>query len=252
MRLFTAGAGFQGCTRITLAQPAISFAITARGGVVGKKTIISLCDYTGIFTQPWRDAGYEALHVDPQRENNGTILDMMPSIRQAIIKGACFVAGFPPCTDVAVSGAAHFASKLESDKYCQAKAALVAEQCRMIGEIAGCPWFFENPVSVFSSIFGKPNFTFNPSDFGGYLPEDDKHPKWPEYIAERDAYPKKTCLWSGGGFELPEKRPVSVRPGYSDQHKKLGGKSLKTKNIRSATPRGFAKAIFEKYGACNA
>ena len=69
-----------------------------------------------------------------------------------------------------------------------------------------------------------------------------------EYIAARDAYPKKTCLWSGGGFELPDKKPVDCKPGYSDMHKKLGGKSLKTKNIRSATPRGFAKAVFEAYG----
>jgi len=214
------------------------------------KYIISLCDYTGIFTKPWRDAGYTAIHVDPQRENNGTILEMMPELRKAILSGnVAFVAGFPPCTDVAVSGAAHFASKLEKDKHCQSKAALVAEQCRMIGEISGAPWFFENPVSVFSSIFGKPQHSFNPFDFGGYLPEDDKHPDWPEYIAPRDAYPKKTCLWSGGGFEMPELKPVYVKPGFSDTHNKLGGKSLKTKNIRSATPRGFAKAIFEMYGS---
>jgi hypothetical protein len=32
--------------------------------------------------------------------------------------------------------------------------------------------------------------------------------------------------------------------GSSLQHRKLGGKSLKTKNIRSATPRGFAKAVY--------
>ena len=44
---------------------------------------------------------------------------------------------------------------------------------------------------------------------------------------------------------MPDKKPVDVEPGYSDQHKKLGGKSLKTKNIRSATPRGFAQAVFE-------
>ena len=43
---------------------------------------------------------------------------------------------------------------------------------------------------------------------------------------------------------MPDKKPVEVDAGYSDQHKKLGGKSLKTKNIRSATPRGFAKAVF--------
>jgi len=31
---------------------------------------------------------------------------------------------------------------------------------------------------------------------------------------------------------------------YSALHWKLGGKSLRTKNIRSATPRGFAQAVF--------
>lgn len=214
-----------------------------------KDIVISLCDYTGVATKPWRDAGYQAIHVDPQRDKNGTILEMMPIIRRAILSGrVAFVMGFPPCTDVAVSGAAHFEAKAAKDKHFQSKAALVAEQCRMIGELSGAPWFFENPVSVFASIFGKPDFSFHPYHFGGYLPEDDKHPLWPDYIKPRDAYPKKTCLWSGGGFELPETKPVEVNPGYSDQHKKLGGKSLRTKNIRSATPRGFAQAIFEKYG----
>ncbi len=211
--------------------------------------IISLCDYTGIFTKPWQDAGYSVLNVDPQREGSGTILEMVPLIREAILSGdVAFVAGFPPCTDLAVSGAAHFESKREKDKHFQSKAALVAEQCRMIGEISGAPWFFENPVSVLSSIIGKPNFSFNPYEYGGYLAENDIHPTWPEYIAPRDAYPKKTCLWSGGGFEMPRVKPVPVPVGYSDQHKKLGGRSIKTKNIRSATPRGFSLAVFEKYG----
>ena len=214
-----------------------------------KDTIISLCDYTGAATKPWRDAGYVAYHIDPQREANGTILEMMDYIRAAIKSDrVAFVMGFPPCTDVAVSGAAHFASKAEKDKHFQAKAALVAEQCRMIGEMSGAPWFFENPVSVFASIFGKPNYSFHPYEFGGYLPEDDVHPQWPGYIKPRDAYPKKTCLWTGGGFELPELKPVMIEDGYSDLHNKLGGKSLRTKNIRSTTPRGFAQAIFEKYG----
>ena len=43
---------------------------------------------------------------------------------------------------------------------------------------------------------------------------------------------------------MPAKLPVPVSDGYSKQHLKLGGKSMKTKNIRSATPRGFAKAVF--------
>jgi len=210
--------------------------------------IISLCDYTGIFTKPWRDAGYDAIHIDPQRDDNGTILEMMPVISEAIKSGrVVFVAGFPPCTDVAVSGARHFAAKRDADKHFQTKAALVAEQCRMVGELAQVPWFFENPVSVFASIFGSPTHTFSPHEFGGYLPECDEHPEWPEIIPPRDAYPKKTCLWSGCGFELPDKKqvePIKDFPGWT----KLGGKSLRTKNIRSATPRGFAQAVFEMYG----
>jgi hypothetical protein len=35
--------------------------------------------------------------------------------------------------------------------------------------------------------------------------------------------------------------------GLQRQVTALGGKSQKTKNIRSITPRGFAKALFEYY-----
>lgn len=218
-------------------------------------TIISLCDLTGVMVEPWVQAGYRAVLVDPQHETTRveggieklacTIVGAMPRLSEIIrTETVVFVAGFPPCTDVAVSGAAHFERKRLEDAHFQAKAALVAEQCRMLGLAAGAPWFFENPVSVFSGIFGKPDYTFHPYEFGGYLPEYDEHPLYPEYIAPRDAYPKKTCLWTGGGFVMPDKIPVHFGGGYSTQHSKLGGKSLKTKNIRSATPRGFAKAVF--------
>ena len=71
-----------------------------------------------------------------------------------------------------------------------------------------------------------------------------------EYINARDAYPKKTCLWTGNGFVMPDKMEVDTpkdengKALYSKQHSKLGGKSTKTKNIRSASPRGVMKAIY--------
>jgi hypothetical protein len=43
---------------------------------------------------------------------------------------------------------------------------------------------------------------------------------------------------------MPEPIPVQPELGFSRQHTQLGGKSLKTKNIRSATPRGFSRAVF--------
>ena len=156
-----------------------------------------------------------------------------------------FVFGFPECTDLAVSGAAHFASKRASNPFFQDEAMVLVRLVESLGAAFDCPWALENPVSVISTKWRKPDFKFHPYEFGGYLPENDAHPKYPEYIKPRDAYPKKTCIWHGGGFIEPIKKPVYVVPGYSDQHKKLGGKSIKTKNIRSATPRGFALAVFE-------
>lgn len=71
-----------------------------------------------------------------------------------------------------------------------------------------------------------------------------KQAHFPQYIKSRDSYPKKTCLWTGSGFVIPPLAPVSVLSGYSAQYKKLGGKSTKTKMIRSLTPRGFARAVY--------
>ncbi len=150
---------------------------------------------------------------------------------------------FPPCTDLAVSGARHFASKRERDPLFQEKAVATARIASNIGDALGVTYIIENPVSVLSSAWRKPNHSFNPWEYGGYLPENDAHPWFPMYIAPRDAYPKKTCLWTSDDFVMPEKKPVNLPDGYSTQQNKLGGKSAKTKLIRSLSPRGFFKAI---------
>lgn len=160
-------------------------------------TIISLCDLTGAMVAPWVEAGHRAVLVDPQHGTSrddgkieriaGTVLDAMPRLGEIIrTERVVLVAGFPPCTDVAVSGSRWFADKAAKDQHFQAKAALVAEQCRTLGMASGAPWFFENPASVFSSIFGKPCQTFHPWHFSQLEPAD--------------IYTKLTCLWTGGGL----------------------------------------------------
>jgi hypothetical protein len=203
-------------------------------------TVISLCDLTGHMVQPWIDAGYRAVLVDPQHGHSsndgsveriaGTVLDAAPRLSEIIrAEQVVFVAGFPPCTDVAVSGSRWFSTKAETDPHFQAKAALVAEQCRMTGMLAGAPWFFENPVSVFSSIFGKPDHTFNPCDFTGYCASDN--------------YTKKTCLWTGGGFVMPEPFKDGTL-GQPDNRIHACPPGPERANFRSATPLGFAHAVF--------
>ena len=227
------------------------------------KKAVFLYDYTGIMAQPWLDAGYECWCFDGQhkpgitREGNHVKVGMWfdayrtsDHVKEIVemVGSAEIVIGFPECTHLAVSGAAHFAKKLAENPAIQAEATELARMVMYVGEAFNCPWVAENPVSVLATTWRKPNHKFDPWEYGGYLPEDDIHPTYPEYIKPRDAYPKKTCLWSSDDFFMPKKLPVTVNSGYSDQHKKLGGKSLKTKNIRSATPRGFAKAVFEFNG----
>jgi len=226
--------------------------------------VISLYDYTGEAVKPWAKAGYECHCYDIQHD--GTKVDRFPSGGSIsylnadlqtlsnvvdlwysyVGKPVVFGMAFPVCTDMAVSGAAHFETKRKADPDFQEKAADYAKWCSYFFWNFSTPYFIENPVSVLSTLWRKPDYMFHPYEYGGYIPEDEaEHPVWPEYIAPRDAYPKKTCLWTGGGFKMPVPKPVVVEAGYSTQHRKLGGKSMKTKNIRSATPRGFAQAVFE-------
>ena len=227
------------------------------------KYVISLYDYTGEALKPWAEAGYQCHAFDIQHENKvietfeggGTIryryadlhdMSYLDSIFDWLSgRDVTFAMAFPVCTDLAVSGAAHFKRKAERDPLFQRKAANYAIWCAELFQALDCPYFIENPVSVLSTLWRKPDYKFHPYEYGGYIdPEQAEHPKWPDYIAPLDAYPKKTCLWTGGGFIMPVTSPVEPEQGHSRQHLKLGGKSMKTKNIRSATPRGFAQAVF--------
>lgn len=225
------------------------------------KKVVFLYDRSGLMAQPWLLAGYECWCFDGQhpdgitREGNLVKVGMWfypdsieahaDYISKLVGSNVYMVFGFPECTHLAVSGAAHFAAKLRKDPDIQNNAVKLARMVELVGQRCGCRWAAENPVSVLATKWRKPDFSFHPYQYGGYLPTDDTHPEWPEYIAPRDAYPKKTCIWCSVDFVVPKFLPVPCPPGFSAQHNKLGGKSLKTKNIRSATPRGFAAAVFE-------
>tara|TARA_A200000159_G_scaffold142491_1_gene146023 strand:- start:217 stop:954 length:738 start_codon:yes stop_codon:yes gene_type:complete len=235
---------------------------------MSKGIVISLYDYTGEALKPWADAGYECYAFDIQHDKHeitkeysrkhmsGSIEylhadlhdpDDLNAIHDAFKElDVVFAMAFPVCTDMAVSGAAHFKRKAEANPSFQDEAVSYAVWCARLFNSLGVPYFIENPVSVLATKWRKPDYSFHPYQYGGYIPDDQAtHPVWPDYIAPKDAYPKKTCLWTGNGFTMPWTDPVEPELGHSRQHLKLGGKSMKTKNIRSATPRGFAQAVYE-------
>ena len=222
--------------------------------------VISLCDLTGLMVEPWAKAGFKCIIFDAQHPEGLT-----QDERQNIFKvggwlsttndvwkwvdrnNVHIVFGFPECTDLAVSGAAHFARKREKNPKFQEEAMDLVYLCRDVGVESGAPYMIENPISVISTKWRKPNFIFQPYEFGNYLPAGDIHPVYPDKFPPNDAYPKKTCLWTGNNFTMPEKRPVpkdTVLDSTSFNNR-CGGRSKRTKNIRSATPRGFAQAVYE-------
>jgi hypothetical protein len=227
------------------------------------KKAIFLFDYTGIMAKPWLDAGYECWSFDGQhddgilREGNHLKVGMwfdpynkLDQVREIVemAVSADFVFGFPECTDLTVAGAKHFKKKREANPMFQHEAIELADLVRCLGMAFNCPWGFENPVSVISTHYRKYNFRFDPADFGGYLPKDDKHPLYPDIYPGRDAYNKNTCIWCGNGFKVPKKRRVEPLHKDNPGWKHCGGKSTRTKNIRSATPRGFSMAVFDANG----
>jgi len=206
---------------------------------MSKGVVLSLCDLTGHFVAPWVEAGYEAILVDPQHgitHQDGPILKVAATVLEAMpiiadrLSDVVFVAGFPPCTDMAVSGARWFAAKEAADPAYFAKAVSVAEQCRTIGLASGAPFFVENPVSTLSKVFGKPDHTFHPYQFTAYEPADN--------------YTKKTCLWTGNGFLMPTPH-VDTTVGAPDNRIHAAPPGPERANFRSATPMGFARAVFD-------
>lgn len=222
------------------------------------KKAVFLYDFTGLMAQPWLDAGYECWVIDGQHqpgvERDGNLvrvgmwlypngLEYQAAIIRALVgDGVEMVFGFPECTDLTVAGAKHWAGKAAINPNFQKDATALCDLVRVVGEGLGCKWGFENPVGALSTLYRKPDFSFHPCDYAGYLPDDDQHPIYPEIYPGQDRYNKNTCIWMGNGAEMPIKRRIEPEHKDNPGWKKCGGKSLRTKNIRSATPRGFAKA----------
>ena len=203
-------------------------------------SVLSLCDLTTTSAIPWAKAGHDVYCVDIQHPpgttstpvGDGHIIRVgadlntwQPPLGQPI----AFVAAFPPCTDVAVSGARWFRAKGLAGLI---QALTLVERCRTIAEATDAPWFLENPVSTISTYWRKPDHTFHPYEYGGYPG------------GAGDGYTKKTCLWTGGGFVMPDPDPIPLDP---DTHNRIHHASPgpDRSNVRSATPVGFAQAVYQ-------
>ena len=194
--------------------------------------VLLLCNRTANLARPFIDAGFHVVSVDlqeadaPMEGRTHVLADVRmwkPDFHPV------FIGAMPPCTHVAVSGAKHFRVK-KLPKLIEALQILDA--CRTICEDDGhdCPFFIENPVSVFASYWRKPDHYFDPSQFTGW---------W-----RGDHYSKKTCLWTGGGFRMPEPFADPCWAGIPpDDRIHKAPPSAGRGDVRSVFPVGFSRAV---------
>lgn len=197
--------------------------------------VLSLYDYSGNMVRPWAKVGYECYAVDTKHDGEeieivgegeihyveANVLDYLPPRANYEI-----VFAFPPCTNLAVSGARWFKDKgLDG----LAEGIKFVERARRIAEWADAPYMIENPVSTLSTYWRKPDYAFHPYEYDGYSERDE-------------AYSKKTCLWTGNGFRMPDSDATEE---YDDRIHKMAPSEDRSEK-RAETPMGFARAVFEE------
>jgi len=189
--------------------------------LVEDRLILSLCDASGVWPEPYEAAGYRVECIDAARGDDVRFL-RYPS------RPVYGILAAPPCEKFSqwsrnMNGEPSREELLHALSIVDACLRLVAV-CRPVF------WALENPSGRLRDYLGRPSFTFDPADFGGYLQEGEARNG-----VEFDAYRKRTLLW--GRFTPPQRRPVAPVPG--------DWTTRTPPHLRSVTPLGFARAFME-------
>ncbi len=176
-----------------------------------KRSVISLCDFSGVWSQPYVDAGYDVTRIDLQHGGDVRLVKHRPQRVHGILMA-------PPCDHFASSGARWWKAKGEAALL---DGLSIVDAClRMVALYDPEWWALENPIGRLVHYLGKPTYMFDPCDHG-------------------DPYTKRTCLW---GTFAPPPQAFPVEPTLGSKMHRM---SSSHKNQRSETPKGFARAFFE-------
>ena len=196
--------------------------------------VLSLCDKSGNALVPWAEAGYECFAVDHDTEErtrevgDGVIHHVKADVRDYEPPAGewTFAFAWPPCTDLAVSGARWFQEK---GLGALAEAIEIVAACVEVLQDIGCPWLLENPKSTLSTYWRSPDHKFDPYEYAHYAKRDE-------------SYSKETWLWTSEGFRMPVTDGVPASEADDRIHTMPPGEDRAEK--RAETPMGFSRAVF--------
>lgn len=149
------------------------------------KIILDLCGGTGMWSKPYKDAGYNVQLITHPKYDVFEYNYYKGFINK--IHGVLFA---PTCTHFSMARTtAKTPRDLENAMKLVNRGLFIIQSIRCSHKNNLKFWAMENPCGYLRQIIGKPSLTFNPMDYGAN-------------------YSKKTDLW--GYFNHPKKSPVKL------------------------------------------
>lgn len=183
--------------------------------------ILVACEESQTVCKAFRIKGHEAYSCDiqdcsgghPEWHIKGNVIPLLKDQWDMIL-------AFPPCTDLAVSGARWFKEKQLNGR--QQKSI----EFFMIFTKLECPKVvIENPIGIMSTVYRKPDQIIQPWQFG-------------------HGETKSTCLWLKN---IPLLKPTNIVDGRDQKIWKCPPSPDRAK-IRSKTYPGIAQAMADQWG----
>ena len=190
--------------------------------------ILVACEESQAVTKELRRLGHEAFSCDilpcsgghPEWHIQGDVMDVLRHDTIAVHRCTYdMVIAFPPCTDLAVSGARWFKEKQADGR--QQKSIQFFEFFTYLKNMYVA---IENPIGIMSTKYRKPDQIIQPWQFG-------------------HGETKATCLWLKN---LPKLEPTEIVEGREQRIWKLPPSEDRGK-LRSKTYPGIAKAMAEQW-----
>ena len=184
-----------------------------------KMRVLIACEFSGKVRDAFRRKGHYAKSCDLlQSESPGP--HYLGDVLDIINDGWDMMIAFPPCTHLAVSGARWFKDKQDGRQQEAIKFFMLLANADIL-KIA-----IENPVSIMSTKWRRPNQIIQPWMFG---------------YGEQ----KRTCLWLKN---MPKLKPTNIVEGREQRIWRNFGPAHDRGKKRSVTYQGIADAMAEQWG----
>ena len=190
--------------------------------------VLIACEYSGVTRRAFAARGHDVMSCDLLESEDNSPYHYTGDIRDMLAQPWDLMIAHPPCTDIAVSGAAWFKEKIADGRQERALDFVRLLMAQDIPRIA-----IENPVSVISSKIRKPDQIVQPWMFG--------HKEQ-----------KATCLWLKGLPKLLEtnnvKAEMMLLPKRERERLHYLPPSPTRWKERSRTFLGIAEAFADQWG----